>query len=216
MDVFRRIVFAGVLAGLISGIVVAAAHQAGTVPMILAAEAYEKAGKDTSTWWPTDGFERTTYTILADILTAIGTGLLLLAAYALRGADVDWRKGLYWGLAGFAAFSLWPGIALVPNLPGAAVAPHLVRYVWWIVTASAAAGGLALLFFARRAGLAVVGLALLVLPQLYGAPHTAEYESAIPEALSHQFAITVLLTNFLFWLSLGGLTGFFYKRFQFV
>ena len=45
MGVFRRLVYAALCAGLISGIVAAAAHQLGTVPLILKAETYEQTAQ---------------------------------------------------------------------------------------------------------------------------------------------------------------------------
>jgi predicted cobalt transporter CbtA len=43
MAVFRRLVFAALAAGLLSGIFAAVAHQIGTVPLILEAETYENS-----------------------------------------------------------------------------------------------------------------------------------------------------------------------------
>jgi predicted cobalt transporter CbtA len=43
MAVLRRLVFAALCAGLLSGIFATGAHQIATVPVILKAEAYEKA-----------------------------------------------------------------------------------------------------------------------------------------------------------------------------
>lgn len=212
MIVLRRLLIAGVLAGAIAGVVVAVIHQVVAVPMIVRAEALENAPPPTE-WWPADGFERTSLTFVSDIVVGIGTALLLLAAYTVWGS-ADWRRGVYWGLAGFVAFSLWPGLALVPNLPGDALAPHVQRYVWWGVTAVAAAGGLALLFLGRRPALVAVGLLLLLAPQIYGAPQPTQYDSVIPESLARQFALTVHLSNFAFWTLLGGLTGFFHERFR--
>jgi cobalt transporter subunit CbtA len=164
-------------------------------------------------WEPKDGFERTTFTALADILTGIGFALLLASAYAIRGGEVDWRKGLCWGLAGFATFTLAPSLGLPPEVPGTAAAPFGDRQIWWIATTAMTGGGLALLFFGRRAVWAVVGSLLLILPHLYGAPQPTEYKSAAPEFLAHQFVTAAVLTSLLFWLALGSLTGFFYRRF---
>ena len=125
--------------------------------MILEAESHEQAARHASEWWPRDGAERLVYTVLADILVGIGTGLVLVAAYVLCSPRMNWRIGIYWGLAGFVAFSLWPAVGLIPNLPGAAVAPHLQRYVWWGVTAVMSASGLALLAFASRTGFLSAG-----------------------------------------------------------
>ena len=44
MTTFRSIVFSSVIAGFIVGLVVTAAQQFGTVPLILKAEVFEKAG----------------------------------------------------------------------------------------------------------------------------------------------------------------------------
>jgi cobalt transporter subunit CbtA len=231
MTPFRNIVFAAALAGLIAGLFVTIAHTVGTVPIILKAETYEKAAEngaapatnadaataehhhDAEAWRPTDGFERTAFTVLADVLTGIAFGLLLTAAYALRGRAMDWRQGLFWGLAGFATFTLAPGLGLPPEVPGTESAPLLDRQIWWVATAMATAGGLALIFFTRSIALTVLGAGMIALPHIYGAPQPAEYKSLVPEGLAHSFAVAVVVTSFLFWLVLGSLTGVFYRWF---
>jgi cobalt transporter subunit CbtA len=215
---------AAALAGLIAGLFVTVVHSIGTVPIILKAEVYEKAGEssaapatsadaattehhhDAEAWEPTDGFERTAFTVLADVLTGIAFGLLLTAAYALRGRAMDWRQGLFWGLAGFAIFTLAPGLGLPPEVPGTESAPLLDRQIWWVATAVATAGGLALIVFTRTVAPTVLGAALIALPHVYGAPQPAEYKSLVPEGLAHSFVVAVVVTSFLFWLVLGALT----------
>src|SRR4030095_10428626 len=229
MTLFRNIVFAAALAGLIAGLFVTIVHTIGTVPIILKAEVYEKAGEssvapatsadpattehqhEAEAWEPTDGFERTAFTVLADVLTGIAFGLLLTAAYALRGRAMDWRQGLFWGLAGFATFPRAPGLGLPPEVPGTESAPLLARQIWWVATAIATAGGLALIFFTRNVALTVLGIGLIALPHIYGAPQPAEYKSLVPEGLAHSFVARVVVTSFLFWLVLGSLTGVFYR-----
>ena len=61
--------------------------------------------------------------MLADVLSANGYGLLLASAFALQGREVTWRAGLWWGLAGFAAFTLTPGLGIPPEVPGRQAAP---------------------------------------------------------------------------------------------
>jgi cobalt transporter subunit CbtA len=227
MNVFRRLVWVALCAGLLSGTVVAAAHQIGTVPIILKAEVYEKAaehgrpahehpgattGEQSTAWEPENGIERTAYTLLADLLTGIGFALLLAAGLALRGGTVTWRTGLFWGLAGFATFTLAPGLGLPPEVPGTEAAPLLHRQLWWVTTAAATGGGLALLAFTQRAHWAVLAAILIVLPHLYGAPQLAESTSAAPEALARQFVVGVTVASFLFWIVLGASTGYFYNR----
>lgn len=231
MTLFRNIVFAAALAGLIAGVFVTVVHEIGTVPIILKAETYENAADDSAApataaeaatgehqheaeaWAPGDGFERTAFTVLADVLTGIAFGLLLTAAYALRGGAMDWRQGLFWGLAGFATFTLAPGLGLPPELPGTESAPLLDRQIWWVATAIATAGGLALIFFTRMIALTVLGVGLIALPHIYGAPQPAEHEMLAPEGLAHSFAVAAVVTSFLFWLVLGSLTAVFYRWF---
>jgi cobalt transporter subunit CbtA len=142
MRVFRRLVWVALCAGLLAGIFATAAHQLGTVPLILKAEVYEKAAENPPAtvhehvpaahehavaWEPEDGIERTAYTLLADLLTGIGFALLLAAGLMLRGGEITWRDGLFWGLAGFVTFTLAPGLGLPPELPGTEAAPLLQR-----------------------------------------------------------------------------------------
>src|ERR1700745_692811 len=108
MTVFRSIVFSAVLAGGLAGLVVTAAQQFGTVPLILKAEVYERAAEDAhaaahasgapqdhehapAAWAPEDGIERTAYTAAANVLTGIGFALLLGGIFTLRGSGVTWR-----------------------------------------------------------------------------------------------------------------------------
>ncbi|MFZ5791515.1 MAG: CbtA family protein [Pseudomonadota bacterium] len=231
MDRFRKLFSAAALAGLIAGLFVTGLHQIGTVPVILEAETYEKTGEapaaatadampdmtghdhGAGTWEPAGGLERTAFTVLVDILTGIGFALLLVSAYALRGQGMDWRKGLVWGLAGFAVFTLAPGLGLPPELPGTEAAPLLDRQLWWVAAVVATAAGLAGLVFGRKPLWVVLGIAAMVAPHLYGAPQPAEFNSLAPESLAHQFVVAAVVTSLLFWLALGSLTGFFYKRF---
>jgi len=227
--IFRRLVCIALCAGLASGILVTMAHQVATVPIILKAEIFEKAAEHTqpahehqatpsseqaTAWEPENGIERTAYTVLADLLTGIGFALLLAAGLTLRGGAVTWRTGLFWGLAGFATFTLAPGLGLPPELPGTESAPLLERQLWWTATVAATGGGLALLIFTQRVLWAVAAVILIVLPHLHGAPQLAESASVVPEVLTRQFVVGVTVVTFLFWLVLGASTGYFYSRFQ--
>ena len=228
MAILRRLVFAAACAGLLTGLLVTAMHQVGTVPLILRAETYERAadaGHSASPpgvahdhedhgWEPRDGLERTAYTALADVLAAIGYGLLLAAAFALRGKEVTGRVGLWWGLAGFAAFTLAPGLGLPPEVPGTQAAPLLSRQAWWVATAASTAGGLALLAYGRQWAWSALAVLLVALPHLWGAPKPVEPGSAAPEALAHQFGVAVTVVSFLSWAVLGSSTAYFYRRFS--
>lgn len=169
-------------------------------------------------WEPRDGFERNAYTAAANILTAIGFALLLAGFFAVRsgatGASVSWHEGLLWGLAGFAVFTLAPGLGLPPELPGVPVAPLLSRQIWWLAAVLATAGGLALIAFRRSVPAAIAGVILLTLPHLIGAPELANIETNVPSSLTHQFVTAVTVTSLVFWTLLGGLTSAVFARFD--
>jgi cobalt transporter subunit CbtA len=230
MQTLRPIFFAALLAGLIAGGASTVFHNLGAVPLILQAETFEPSAPvpaaahahaegtpthahDAGAWVPEDGLERSAYTLVADLLTGIAYACLLVGAFALRGAATDWRQGLFWGLAGFAVFTLAPGLGLPPELPGTDAAPVEARQLWWAATVLMTGGGLALLVFTRHLAWAVVGAGLLLLPHLYGAPQPVEAAMLAPESLAHRFVVAVTVTSLLFWLILGGTAGWLYGRF---
>src|SRR3954470_12309088 len=232
MPVFRSIVFSAALAGLIVGVVISVAQFFGTVPLIQQSEVYERkaaappaahshamAPKDQDNfaaheneWEPEEGLQRNAFTVGANVLTAIGFALLLTGVYAIRGRQVTWREGLLWGLAGFVVFTAAPGLGLPPELPGMPVAPLTARQTWWIATAAATAGGLWLLVFRPAAWAAVLGLAIIALPHLIGAPLAPESHSDVPASLSHRFVVAVTLTSLMFWALLGVATSIAFGR----
>ncbi|TJW23186.1 MAG: cobalt transporter, partial [Mesorhizobium sp.] len=80
--------------------------------------------------------------VVASVVTGIGFALILVAASEFAGGIGNWRQGLFWGLAGFAVFTLAPNLGLPPELP-AMPAPDLAqRQIWWTATVVATAAGL--------------------------------------------------------------------------
>ncbi|WP_317203316.1 CbtA family protein [Janthinobacterium sp.] len=165
-------------------------------------------------WQPENGAERTFFTAVANISMAVGFGLLLAGAISLRGQNGGWRSGLLWGAAGYLVFFVAPSIGLPPEVPGTAAAPLAARQMWWLTTVAASAGGLALLAFARGLPLKVLGAAVLFLPHLVGAPQPEVHASAAPAELARAFIYATALANAAFWLALGALAAFFYKKFD--
>lgn len=161
-------------------------------------------------WKPENGFERTAFSVIANITIAIGYGLLLAAAFHLRGGAIGWRQGMLWGAAGYLVFFLAPSLGLRPEVPGTAAAPLADRQIWWLATAALTAGGLSLLAFTRPWLLKLVALAMLVAPHLVGAPQPEVEHSAAPAALALSFIEATALSNAVLWLALGGLAGLFY------
>ena len=101
MTVFRSIVFAAVLSGLLVGCFATIAQHIATVPLIMQAEVYEQQSHseehEDEGWQPASGFERNTYTALFNLVDWIGFALLLEQGRAAE-AEVVYREDL--GLAG--------------------------------------------------------------------------------------------------------------------
>ncbi|HEY5819421.1 MAG TPA: CbtA family protein [Mesorhizobium sp.] len=235
MTTFRNTVFVAVLAGLFAGLAMAALQHFTTVPLILQAEVFENASEaapaaqgqatahehapgvaahehDAEAWAPSEGFERTAYSAGANIVTAIGFALLLIVASEFAGGLAGWRQGVLWGLAGFGVFTLAPGLGLPPELPAMPAADLGARQMWWVATAAATAAGLGLIAFRGTVAWSLIGVALIVAPHIVGAPQPADYASPIPEGLHHNFVVATTVSNLLFWVILGGLSGLLRSR----
>ncbi|MFL5288452.1 MAG: CbtA family protein [Rhodopila sp.] len=239
MIAFRSIVFSAVLSGLIVGCLVTGVQRLATIPLIQQAEVYERqseaggyandhtasapaapAARDhehehgQAAWEPADGFERTAYTALFNVVDWIGFGLLLNGAIVLLRRPADWREGMLWGLGAFVAFVIAPAIGLPPELPGEPAAPLLQRQMWWVDTVAATAAGLGLIAFRRSLVGAVLGIALLIAPHLIGAPQAEHGDSLTTQELTRQFIVAVTVSALPCWALLGALTGYFYRRFS--
>ena len=219
MKIFNRIFLAALFSGVLAGLVLAGIQHFTVIPMILEAETYETAGSDEGdadhseeAWAPEDGTERTFYTATNSVIVGIGFGLLLGACYAFRGS-VTWRKGILWGLAGFAAFHLAPSLGLPPELPGDAAAGLEQRQVWWLLTVIVTAAGLWIIAFQPNRYLKLFGVALILVPHLFGEPQPEVHEGLAPDELRIAFHFTSLATNAVFWIVLGMLSGYFFNRF---
>ncbi|MEE8270454.1 MAG: CbtA family protein [Alphaproteobacteria bacterium] len=219
-----RVLLVAVAAGIVAGLAATVLQLARVTPLILEAERYETAaangldgeapaGDDDAAWAPADGAERLAYTLLANVLTGIGFGLLLAAGFVLRGRRVDWRRGLVWGVAGFAVFSLAPALGLPPELPGISAAALGARQVWWLGAVLATGAGLAVIAFLPRTVFRIAGAVLIVLPHLVGAPHPAAPGGGVPPALAAEFTVASLASAALFWTVLGGVGGLLFDRF---
>ena len=230
---FRTIVFSAFGAGLAVCLAVSALQFFTTEPLILHAEDFENVAPanagagdvhvhadgpdhvhDEDAWSPADGVERALYTVVANLLVGFAVSLMLLGAMVMRGDQIDARRGLLWGIAGFAAVSLLPALGLPPELPGTPAADIVERQLWWLGTAIASAGGIALLVFGRDWRLMAAGAALMVVPHLVGAPQPPNHLVRYPGGLAGQFVIASIVVSALLW-SLSGLTaGWLHQRFS--
>jgi len=243
---FRRIVLCALLVGAIAGLFVSAVQHWQLIPIIAAAEVFEGAAEpadalavaahdhadahggahvhEEDAWEPEDGVERHVWTAIANVLTAIGFGLVLIAAIAgweqLRGRPLaSARSGLLWGLAGWVSVFALPSLGLPPEIPGSAAAALDARQSWWLLAVACSASGLALVAFVPGR-LRWLGIAVLALPFAIGAPHLdggafAAYGDEVArqmEALAGRFAVAATIASALEWLALGSLAGWAVAR----
>ena len=234
----RSIFYPGLLAGILAGLFIFGAQQVKIVPMVFEAESYEgqaagghghgaaqaaapRSGSHEDggghshgddEWSPADGLERTAFSLFSNLITAIGFGLALSAAFVLSRRRVSWREGIIWGLAGFAAVHLAPAFGLPPELPGMAAEEDLVaRQTWAMATTVLTAGGLALLFLGKRMLWRIAGALLIAAPHFVQIERV-HVEHAVPVELVSQFIVATLVVTALFWMLLGALTSYFSGR----
>ena len=214
---FQKIFFAAVVSGVMAGLFATAVQSIRVIPQIYEAEKYEKrepvplpqTHEDHAD--EGDGLSRLALTLVSNVVSAIGFALLLVGCFALYG-EVDWWRGILWGVGGFIVFSLAPAVGLPPELPGASTAPLPHRQVWWILTVAGTASGLALLAFKPGTVFKALGVALIILPQAIGAPHPEAHGGSSPQALMGSFILTALAASAAFWVVLGLCAGYFYGR----
>jgi len=234
---FRRLFLCALLAGLCAGLAYSLVQRWQVVPLIATAEGFESALEhsppvadhhppgtpahthDAEAWEPQAGIERTFWTLVANVLGATGFALLLIPAFTWwdrqrSGAGASLRTGLIWGAAGWLCLFAWPAIGMPPELPGQAVASLPLRQAWWLLAVACAVGAMALLTLAHGSW-RWLGLPLLGLPFLVGAPHAdGPAFAAFPadaaaqmELLKSQFFVAAALASAVQWLVLGAVSG---------
>ena len=239
--VFRNIVFCAVIAGLVSGLVYGVFQQLQVAPIIHAAEEYEvsdhhsdplqQTGEDQhdthshDAWSPSDGFSRTIATIGANILVGIAFALFLISLMAWHNhqsskSNINFISGIGWGLALLISFFIAPAMmGLHPEVPGTIAANLENRQIWWVSCVVATAAGIACIYYGPI-WVKIIGLVLLALPHIIGAPSTGplafantdEDAVAALTALSQQFYRMTTVGMVLFFITLGATCGYFTRR----
>ncbi|MCX5521054.1 CbtA family protein [Kaistia defluvii] len=236
---FKTIILSAFGAGLAVGIALSVVQAVTTEPLILHAETFESAEPapaaaaphehataeahaheaaapahehDADAWSPADGFERSAYTLIANLLMGVGVSAVLLGLMSIRGGRIDASTGVLWGVAGFFAASLLPSLGLSPELPGTAAAEITSRQIWWLSTAAASAIGLALIVFSGSWLLKIAGLVIGVMPHVIGAPVPPSLEASYPAGLGGEFVAASLVVSALLWALSGLCSGWLYQR----
>lgn len=216
---FITAVFAGAAAGVLAGLLQLVFVQ----PVLLHTELYESGalvhfgGSPNSATPALPGFDavRDVLSVIFTMLTYTGYALIMVAVMALaedRGAVINARTGIIWGIAGFVAFHFAPGFTLAPEVPGVAAADVAARQVWWFATVISAAIAMWLLAFGTNWLMWGGAVVLLLAPHLIGAPQPDQFAGPVPTELGALFAARAFGVGFVAWVLLGCFAGFFWRR----
>jgi len=235
-----RVVLAALLAGIAAGFIMGAIQHLRLTPLILEAEAYERAGDVHSHapapeaaagepsaaapaddghdhdhgegWMPEDGWQRTLATTATAAMAGAGFAAIMAAISLITGLPITRRNGIVWGLCGFLAATLAPAAGLPPELPGMPAADLASRQIWWVATIAATAAGIYLL--AVRKDVWAIGLAVLLIaaPHIVGAPVAVHGDSTLPSGIVAAFVANSLAANAIFWSLIGLFLGLVLDR----
>lgn len=209
-----RLLAAGLAAGVVAGLAVAALQHVATTPLILAAEVYEAAqhvhDAAEAAAPALEGLRRTASTSVATIAVSTGYALILLAGMLLAGEPIDARRAALWGACAFAATGLATSLGLAPQLPGAAETDLAGRQAWWLATAVSTGAGLFALLRLEAAAARALGVALIVAPHFFW-PTPAAPESTVPDELAARFAAASLAVQAASWVLAGALAGLVWR-----
>ena len=216
---FSRLLTSGLIAGASAGFFAALLQLWFVQPVLLHAELYETgvlthfgAAQPSPTAQTLPGFDlmRDGLSILFTMLVYAGYGLLLVSVMSVaddRGAVIDLRHGLIWGVAGFVAVQLAPGFSLPPEVPGVSAADVGARQVWWFATVGATALGLWCIALERGALFMAAGAVLILAPHLIGAPEPAAFTGPAPTELGALFAARAFGVGLAAWVLTGAMAG---------
>ncbi len=164
---------------------------------------------------PQDLLRRFSLAFFADFTTFVGWSLMMVAGFAMAervGQRIQIKDALLWGIAGFAAIHILPGIGLPPELPGTPAADLEERQLWWVTTALFSILAFALIGYGRKPVYIIIGIALLIAPHIIGAPRLDYYGGVAPPELSGEYVARSLAVAFIDWVVLGLAAGYFWNR----
>lgn len=221
---FTRLLTSALFAGAAAGLIAALLQLWFVQPVLLHAELYESgelvhfgAGSLIPAVQDVSGVDlvRDGLSIVFTMLVYSGYAMVLLALMSVaeeRGARIDARTGLIWGLAGFVAVHFAPGFSLAPEVPGVAAADVFVRQIWWFTTVGMAVVAMGLIGFGKGWMAWAGAAALLIAPHVYGAPQPDVFTGPVPTEIGALFAARALGVGMAAWILLGALSGYFWSR----
>lgn len=250
--IFHRLIWAGLAVATVVGALQTGLQRWQAVPIILAAEAHEDRktaasaaelsptathvhAQHTATelahgpdgreaWSPANGFERTAWTWVANVLHAFSMALLTFAVMAVsvwRGTALRALPlALVTAAAGWLVFHFWPSLGLHAEIPGMDAARLGSRQGWWVLAAVSAALACVCVAGSRSHLRWVLAAAFLALPYAVGVPSiTADPLSGFQgeaqvmlRKLGTQFVWATTWVSLSFWLSMGVAAGLAFQR----
>jgi cobalt transporter subunit CbtA len=157
-------------------------------------------------------FGRFFNTLMANLVTGAGYGLLLAGISLAAGSTITFTTGVAWGFVGWLCVQLLPALGLPPALPGFPHADLTERQVWWGGTVALSVAGFWFLALYKSQWFRALGVVLLFAPHYWGAPQPTDLASDVPAYLASQYATASLATTLFFWLVLGLALGFLWDR----
>jgi cobalt transporter subunit CbtA len=220
-----RVLLAVVLSGIAAGLVMGLIQHVRLTPLILEAETFEHVvhghggeahSHGDTTWSPTNGLERTAYTTLTAVISAVGFGLLMIGVALTLKIPFNQKNAWIWGLCGFAAVSFAPAMGLPPELPGMPKTDVNSRIFWWAGCVILTTLGLIFSYYASIGKRVLVpAVIILALPHiLFTPPRSAETASSLPVHLATQFVTSSLGANLVMWLVLSIALGYAMQKFE--
>jgi len=224
---FRTLVLSALVIAVFAGAVISLYQAYFITPLILGSEVFEVAEpaghhqqiEEIEAWAPEDGIERNSWNFTSNFFLCFAYALILLSAMSIN-ATATTLKGVLWGLAAYLAIFAAPALGLPPEIPGMEAAQLEGRQAWWLLTVILTAISLWMIAF-QTYHFKVVGLVIMLLPHLLGAPQPEHHgfantdPTAITELtqLWHHFVIQTSIANALLWIVIGALAGFLTKKY---
>ncbi len=219
---FRNLVLSAFFIAIISGVLYSLYQAFFITPIIIGSELYEMIEPNMHRalpWSPEDGIERHSWSFAANFLVCFAYAIILLSVMSMTNT-MNTLQGLFWGGAAFFSIFAAPALGLPPEIPGMEAAQLENRQIWWIFTVTITAFSFWLISY-RGYVLKIVGMVLLAMPHLLGAPAPKNhgFMHTDPEArlalvqLWYDFIIQTSISNALLWVVIGGLSGYLVKNY---
>ncbi len=223
---FRTLVFSAFAIAVFSGVIISVYQAYFITPIILGSEVFEVAEpvshhqvEEVEAWAPEDGVERNSWNFTSNFLLCFAYALILLSAMSFKNST-NTIKGIFWGVAAYLAIFAAPALGLPPEIPGMEAAQLEGRQAWWLLTVILTAISLWLIAFQNNL-YKMIGVILLVLPHLLGAPQPEihGFANSDPQAVTeltqlwHDFILQTTIVNALLWVIIGASAGYFTKKY---